>query len=388
MERAGHTCVGYVEWDKYARKSYEAIHQVTDEWTRHDITKISDEEWKELRGKVDIICGGFPCQSFSIAGKRRGFLETRGTMFFEIARAAKQIQPRFLFLENVKGLLSHDKGNTFRTILSTLDELGYDAEWCVCNNKWFGIPQNRERTFIVASLRGFGRSEIFPVRRENKQTSSNDLKRVNDADKTKEFAGFDISNRFYDTSGISPTITTHEKPKIMVAGNVNPSERGMSGKVYYSEGLSPTLTAGTGEGPKILLSKTDLEKLNNALHVKTVLTDKGERSLFIREATKKGFSEAKPGDSVNLAFPSSRNRRGRVGRQVSNTIVTGNSQGVVTNDLRIRKLTPKECWRLQSFPDWAYERAAKVVSASQLYKQAGNSVAQEVVYQTALHAFN
>ena len=110
--------------------------------------------------------------------------------------------------------------------------------------------------------------------------------------------------------------------------------------------------------------------------------------VLIREATKKGFSEAKPGDSVNLAFPTSNNRRGRVGKQISNTIVTGDSQGVVADELRIRKLTPKECWRLQSFPDWAYERAAKVVSSHQLYKQAGNSVAQEVVYQIALNAFS
>lgn len=389
MERAGHQCVGYVEWDQFARKSYEAIHQVTDEWTRQDITKVTDEEWRELYGKVDIITAGFPCQAFSIAGKRRGFQDTRGTMFFEIARAAQQIQPQFLFLENVKGLLNHDKGNTFRTILSALDELGYDAEWCVCNNKWFGIPQNRERTFIVARLRGHGRSEVFPVQRKDRTTAANDLKRINDKDKTKELAGFDTSNRFYDVSGISPTITTHEEPKIMVVGNVNPSERGMGGTIYHSEGLSPTLTAGTGEGPKIMLSSSDNEKLNRNLKAKVVLSETGERQpLFIREATKKGFREASPGDSVNLAFPTSTNRRGRVGKQISNTIVTGDSQGVVTEELRIRKLTPRECWRLQSFPDWAYERAAKVVSASQLYKQAGNSVAQEVVYQIALYAFN
>ncbi|MFS1026343.1 DNA cytosine methyltransferase [Enterococcus casseliflavus] len=388
MERTGHQCVGYVEWDQFARKSYEAIHQVTDELTRHDITKITNEEWRELYGKVDIITAGFPCQAFSIAGKRRGFQDTRGTMFFEIARVAQQIQPQFLFLENVKGLLNHDKGNTFRTILSTLDELGYDAEWCVCNNKWFGIPQNRERTFIVARLRGHGRSEVFPVQRKDRTTVANNLKRINDADKTKALAGFDTSNRFYDISGISPTITTHEEPKIMVIGNVNPSERGMGGTIYYSEGLSPTLTAGTGEGPKIILSSSDSEKLNRGPKAKVVLSKTGERQpLFIREATKKGFSEASPRDSVNLAFPTSANRRGRVGKQISNTIVTGDSQGVITEELRIRKLTPKECWRLQSFPDWAYERAAKVVSTSQLYKQAGNSVAQEVVYQIARLAF-
>lgn len=204
MERAGHTCVGYVEWDKFARKSYEAIHQVKDEWTRHDITKITNEEWKEIHGRVDIICGGFPCQAFSIAGKRKGFEDTRGTMFFEIARAAQQIQPQFLFLENVKGLLNHDKGNTFRIVISKLDELGYDVEWF----KWFGIPQNRERTFIIASLRGSGRSEIFPVQRKDPAAVTNDIKRMNTAEKVKVLPGYDTTKRFYGVSGISPTLTT------------------------------------------------------------------------------------------------------------------------------------------------------------------------------------
>lgn len=162
MERAGHKCVGYVEIDKYARKSYQAIYDTEGEWTAHDITKVTDDKWRELRGTVDVICGGFPCQSFSIAGKRRGFEDIRGTLFFDIARAAKQIQPRYLFLENVKGLLSHNKGQTFATILRTLHELGYDAEWQVCNSKNYGVPQNRERVFIIGHLRGAGGRKIFP----------------------------------------------------------------------------------------------------------------------------------------------------------------------------------------------------------------------------------
>lgn len=158
MGRAGHECVGYVEIDKYARRSYEVIHDTEGKWTAYDIKKVTDEEWQKFRGTVDVICGGFPCQAFSIAGKRLGFEEIRGTLFFEIARAAKQIQPRILFLENVKGLLSHNDGETFATILTTLDELGYDAEWRVLNSKNYGVPQNRERVFIVANLRESGSS--------------------------------------------------------------------------------------------------------------------------------------------------------------------------------------------------------------------------------------
>lgn len=131
MEMAGHKCVGYVEFDKFARKSYETMHNTEGEWTAHDITTVTDDDIRQLRDtrRIDVICGGFPCQAFSIAGNREGFKDTRGTLFFHIARFASVIRPRYLFLENVKGLLNHDGGDTFETIIRTLDELGYDAEW-------------------------------------------------------------------------------------------------------------------------------------------------------------------------------------------------------------------------------------------------------------------
>jgi DNA (cytosine-5)-methyltransferase 1 len=157
------TCVGYSEIDKYAIQIYEKnfpTHQ-----NLGDITKINTEE---LPG-FDLIVGGFPCQSFSIAGKRRGFSDTRGTLFFDIARIIKIKQPRLLLLENVKGLLSHDEGRTFATIIATLDELGYDIQWQVLNSKNFGIPQNRERVFIVGHLRGTPRPEVFPITETNRQ---------------------------------------------------------------------------------------------------------------------------------------------------------------------------------------------------------------------------
>ncbi|ELN6994130.1 DNA (cytosine-5-)-methyltransferase [Listeria monocytogenes] len=324
MERAGHKCVGYVEIDKFARKSYQAIHDTEGEWTREDITKVTDEEWRELRGTVDVICGGFPCQAFSIAGKRLGFEETRGTLFFEIARAAKQIQPRYLFLENVKGLLSHNKGETFATILTALDELGYDAEWRVLNSKDFGVPQNRERVFIIGHLRGAGGREIFPLGGENRTLNKNDIKAINDSKKVREQLKFDSLNRFYDVRGIAPCLDTMQ---------------------------------GGGREPKIAIT--------------------------IKEATAKGYAEAFPGDSVNISHPSSKTRRGRVGKQVANTLLTGEEQAVVTEQYRIRKLTPRECWRLQGFPDWAFDRATEVNSNSQLYKQAGNSVTVNVIENIA-----
>lgn len=367
LESLGHECVGFCEIDKFARKSYKAIYDTEGEIELHDITKVTNEEWRKFRGTVDIICGGFPCQAFSIAGKREGFLdETRGTLFFEIARAAKEIKPPLLFLENVKGLLSHDQGRTFRTILSTLDELGYDAEWQVLNSKDFGVPQNRERVYIVGHLRGECTRQVFPIIGENGTT----IKQVGNINNSTSFGGNPQTGRVYDIEGLSPTLNT------MQGGDRQPKIR-------------------------------------------------------VREATKKGYAEATVGDYVNLEFPNSKTRRGRVGRQVANTLLTSGNQGVVVlrpvrtkygkeirkayengeveesrhnmtkleprqdgisntittvqkdnllkDGFRIRRLTPRECWRLQGFLDWAFDKAQEVNSNSQLYKQAGNSVTVNVI---------
>ncbi|HAM2078077.1 TPA: DNA (cytosine-5-)-methyltransferase [Listeria monocytogenes] len=352
MERAGHTCVGYVEIDKYARKSYSAIHDTKGEWTAHDITKVTDDEWRELRGTIDVICGGFPCQSFSIAGKRRGFEDIRGTLFFDIARAAKQIKPRYLFLENVKGLLSHNKGQTFATILRTLHELGYDAEWQVCNSKNHGVPQNRERVFIIGHLREAGGRKIFPFGGNDTAVNNKRIEKIGNIRKKGKSQSGDVVS----VNGLAPTLcsaTTQKDPlKVIVAGKL-PGSHEQNSRVYGLEGVSPTLTTmqGGGQEPKIK----------------------------VKEATKKGFAEAYPGDSINISRPDSETRRGRVGKQLANTLLTGEEQAVVENDFRIRKLTPLECWRLQGFPDWAFDRAAEVNSNSQLYKQAGNSVTVNVI---------
>lgn len=149
-------CVYSNEWDKYANSVYRKHFGECDQT---DIRKVTAESIPDH----DLLCAGFPCQSFSIAGKRRGFDDTRGTLFFDIARVLKAKQPWLLLLENVKGLLSHDNGNTFKTIISTLTELGYDLQWQVLNSKDFGVPQNRERIFIVGHLRGTARPQVFPI---------------------------------------------------------------------------------------------------------------------------------------------------------------------------------------------------------------------------------
>jgi len=150
------TCVGYSEIDKYADQIYQK--QFPTHKNYGDITKIDAKQLPDF----EILVGGFPCQSFSIAGKRAGFDDTRGTMFFELARIIREKQPRICVFENVKGLLSHDKGDTFTTVISTLDELGYDCQWQVLNSKNHGVPQNRERVFIIGHLRGTNRPQVFP----------------------------------------------------------------------------------------------------------------------------------------------------------------------------------------------------------------------------------
>ena len=394
MESAGHECIGFCEIDKYARESYKAIHNTEGEIELHDITTVSNEFVRGF-GRVDIICGGFPCQAFSIAGHRRGFEDTRGTLFFEICRFASILRPKYLFLENVRGLLNHDGGATFETIIRTLDELGYDVEWQVLNSKNFGVPQNRERVFIIGHLRGERTRNVFPILRENAKSDN-------------------------------------QQSKIESVGNVNPSGNGMNGEVYSSQGLAPTLTTNKGEGQKIaipVLSPDRVNKNQNGRRFKTdgepmftltaqdrhgvvveneikkygiiqpnynqsgVVYDTDgisptirayqggnlEPKIRVKEATKQGYAEAEIGDSVNLSHPNSKTRRGRVGKQIANTLLTGESQGVVEPDFRIRKLTPRECWRLQGFPDWAFDKAQEVNSNSQLYKQAGNSVTVNVI---------
>ena len=157
LKNQGHTIVGACEIDKYARQTYRKNFGA--EPSELDATKIKSGELPDF----DLLCAGFPCQAFSLAGNRLGFEDTRGTLFFEIARIARQKRPKLLLLENVKGLLSDDRGKTFTVILSTLDELGYDIEWQVFDSKYF-VPQGRERIFIIASLREESKQKIFPIR--------------------------------------------------------------------------------------------------------------------------------------------------------------------------------------------------------------------------------
>ncbi|HEY9826369.1 MAG TPA: DNA (cytosine-5-)-methyltransferase [Stenomitos sp.] len=201
------TCVGFSEIDKYATQIYQK--HFPEHKNYGDITKIKAEELPDF----DFLCGGFPCQSFSIAGKRGGFRDTRGTLFFDIARILKAKHPRLVLLENVKGLLSHDEGRTFTTIIATLDELGYDLEWQVLNSKNFGVPQNRERVFIVGHLRGTRRPEVFPITESNSKIT----RRIQGDVSGKGYASQQDRVYFPDSlMGCLPATRTENKVNILV----------------------------------------------------------------------------------------------------------------------------------------------------------------------------
>ena len=239
------TCIGYSEIDKYAIQVYKK--HFPNHKNYGDINKINANDLPDF----DLIVGGFPCQSFSIAGKRRGFKDTRGTLFFEIARIIRKKQPRLLLLENVKGLLSHDKGNTFTTIISTLDELGYDCQWQVLNSKNFGVPQNRERVFIIGHLRGTPRPEVFPFGQDDKENTESKKMGRNTVSAT-------VSTRTGSTAGGQQFINVVGTLDEGTWKKRNESIR----RVYGTDGIAPTIPTGGGGGvmPK-LLKDTKIRRL-------------------------------------------------------------------------------------------------------------------------------
>ena len=310
----GFQCVGHCEIDKYANASYTAIYEPGKEERYYpDATKIDPADLPDF----DLLCGGFPCQAFSNAGRRRGFADARGTLFFEIARLAQAKRPAYLLLENVPGLLNHDGGRTFAAILHTLDRLGYGLEWQVLNSKDFGVPQSRKRVYLIGYLDERCRGKIFP----------------------------------------------------------------------FTEGAGAP----------------------------AVQPRPAEAAAQIKCATKKGYQTARVGDSIDLSYATSNTRRGRVGHGIAHTLTACGKQGTlcfvdlnadpkltenarclttrqdngihrhkgevsgVLQGGRIRRLTPRECLRLQGWADDRIDKILVVSSERQAYRQAGNGVTVNVV---------
>ena len=447
--------VNFCEFDKYATSSYCAIHNENESKNLGDIAKVDEKKLEPF----NMICGGSPCQDFSVAGKQKGSVwtckdcgheynpltvhwserdkcpccgsnnieKTRSSLLVEYLRVIRANKPNFGMYENVKNIVGKQFKDTFKMFTDELDEYGYNVHWKVLNAKDYGIPQNRERVYLIFIKKELDNGKFtYPepfhngtrlkdvleenvdekfyisedkvqrfltnlnnedallydacqVKREGKSREYNDfcptltardykdprlvndnvVKQIGTISKCEGNWKNPQVGRIYSTDGCSPTLNTcgggsHE-PKIVQLGNVNPSGKGMNGNVFDENGLAPTLTTNKGEGNKIA----------------------------IRQATKKGYIECELGGVADLSYPESKTRRGRVQEngQIYPTI-TATETGVcrIESPIRIRKLTPKECFRLMGFSDENFEAAEKMVSNSQLYKQAGNSIVVDVLY--------
>lgn len=318
-------CVGFSEIDKYAIQTYEK--HFKEHINYGDATKINERELPDF----DLLVGGFPCQAFSIAGKRKGFDDTRGTLFFDIARILSYKRPRHFVLENVKGLLSHNSGKTFQTILGVLADLGYGVEWQVLNGKRW-VPQNRERIIIVGHLRGECSRKIFPFGGSEQQFAS--------------VAGY-----------ISEEIWPHRHEQIR--------------RVYNTNGAMPTIPTGQGGGvmtkiivPRNHRTKTQTQDISSTLTSRFRGVPDGDgRPAIIRPVLTPDRLEKR--------------QNGRRMKENGEPAFTLNTQDIhgIYNGARIRRLTPLECERLMGWEDGWTEG----VSDTQRYKQCGNGIIAPMV---------
>ena len=328
--------VGWCEIDPHAQKVYRALYDTGGEYFCSDARQINPEDLPD----IDLICGGFPCQSFSVAGKRKGFDDTRGTMFFEIARIAAAKRPAFLLLENVPGLLSHDGGRTFTTILSALSDLGYDVSWQVLNSKDYGVPQTRKRVYIVGYLREKCSGQVLAFR----EAAGTDLVQV--------APGYE-GERIYSPAGTSVTITSSCGGKTGLYAMDEKTKR-----FFIDMNPPPTLT----DTARCLTARQDAG----------VGKHRGERSGVLEEGPRAVITPEK--EKIRQ-----QGRRIKEPEEEMFTITAQDRHGVLHNG-RGRKLTPRECWRLQGFSDEQFETAQSVVKRdAHLYKMAGNAVSVPVV---------
>ncbi|MFS9357345.1 DNA cytosine methyltransferase [Streptococcus mitis] len=358
LELAGMKCIGFCEKDKFARKSYEAMYDTKGEWFHDDITTIDPTRLP----KADLWCAGSPCQNVSIAGKRVGLYGERSGLFFtfvELIKSQKEEdKPEWILLENVKGLLSSGGGRDYLDYLSILDESGYDLEWQVFNSKDYGVPQNRERIYTIGHLRRKGRRQVLPISRE----SSNHL---------KQLVGGMQSYRVYDPSGIATTLVG-EGGGLGAKTGLYLIDQSLTEPKLTEEARCITARYTAGATKRTAMN-------SGVLEVQPILT----QGIKVRNGTKQGYQLAEVGDSVDLSYPSSLTRRARVGRGIAHNLSCSCQMGAVVWNgrvVKIRKLTPKECFRLQGFSDDLFEKAKAVNSDAQLYKQAGNGVTVPVVY--------
>lgn len=382
LERiGGFECVGYCEIDEYARRAYETLYDTKGEMCFEDARTINPD----MLPDVDVICGGFPCQSFSIAGKRRGFDDIRGTLFFEIARIAAVKKPVLLFLENVPGLLSHDEGRTFATILSTLDEIGYDVWWQVCNSANFGVPQSRNRLYIIGYNRKKCEGEILPFNQTNPKTIIRRLpgsegRRVYSSEalgitltassntglyiipipvKSKTKNGYQLA---FPNDSIDIAYIELNSRRGRVGAEIAHTLMTGSTQAYYFIDMNPN--------PKL----TELARCITARQDSGINHRKGEHSgvmAIVKELTADEVLQL--GDKSDYWTFENPNDD-----TITALIIFDNEGNFFIG--YIRRLTPRECWRLQGFTDEQFDKVISAgISDTQLYKMAGNAVSVPVI---------
>lgn len=463
--------VGFSEIDKYAVKSYCAIHGVDESMNLGDITKIDE---KALPKNIDLVTYGFPCQDISLAGKQKGLFnedgtQTRSGLFFEALRIIAETQPRVAIAENVKNLTSKKFKEQFEIVLNSLEEAGYNNYWQVLNAKDYGVPQNRERVFIVSIRKDidtglFKFPEGFPLELRLKDVLDDEVDEKYYVKKTlniipkEKYLQWDNSGKGYNSQqcrgyyqdGLCPTLSccnSGDKSQVALMDKAeimridipqtvkvrkyevdckllceclreHKTESGLSNKDIAKKmdvpvtkvehwfrqddcfaipdadiwlQLKETLGIETNEFDESITTfeekegvfeKSERHYLSEGISP-TLTSTSADEKIIVKTNNKKGYDEATVGDSINLEQPNSTTRRGRVGHGVAQTLTTSPQQAVVERKcalLRIRKLTPKECFRLMDFNDSDFEKAEAVNSGRQLYKQAGNSIVVAVAY--------
>lgn len=336
LSRSGnYRCVWSCDNNRYANEIYTK-HFGGENHDPSDIKGVNTEDIPDF----DLLCAGFPCQAFSVAGKRKGFKDTRGTLFFEICRIAKSKRPSLLLLENVKGLLSHDGGRTFTIILQSLDELGYWLEWQVLNSKYFGVPQNRERVFLVGHLRGECTRPIFPITGVYEDSS--------EGDKNESWGQ------------VGATLSSKSAGGRNARGNY----------VVTLRDISTALDANYWKGP----DKHDAQ---------TIIVDYLNRSIkedevFNTLKTNQGSPSSSAALAVSFTNPHNPQEKRKLNLSSESRAVKplyGNQNPLTLDGLKLRRLTPIECERLQGFPDGWTEG----LSDTQRYRLLGNAVTVNVI---------
>jgi DNA (cytosine-5)-methyltransferase 1 len=401
LDGLGGECVFASEIDKYASQAYRALYDGAAE-LHGDITKIDAHDIPDH----DVLVGGFPCQAFSVAGQRKGFEDARGTLFFEIARIASAKQPRLMLLENVKGLLSHDGGKTFETMCAILNDIGYAIDFRVLNSKHFGVPQNRERIFVVADRDAehadwdvTGSDVVAKAKRRAQalgvRTFNFDWPENNDVTmRLRDVLEAQIDEKYYLSGEKTAKLIAQledrgqltESDDCEMIGHVD----GISGhdicrRVYTPTGVAPTIPTGSSGNttPKIAEPFTVFQKTTS-----WTTTVKYDETGTLQAARLDKVPQVVT-EEVRAVLTPDREEKRQEGRRFKEndeaafTLNTQDKHGVAIGQYpryRIRKLTPRECWRLQGFTDVQHDAVMNAgISDSQRYKQAGNAVTVNVI---------